>query len=144
MELNAKTSLVNEPKSEAVEVKMEVRKWDRVGVVLSFLCALHCLVTPFIALSLPFWVYSIHYSPFHLAIALFIIPVGIYAFWNGFRRHRQLPILILGLSGLVLLTLALVGPSTRNQLRWNDIVTLIGSGLLIAAHLLNRRALKHC
>jgi hypothetical protein len=120
----------------------EVKKWDRVGVVLSAICGLHCLVTPFLTLSLPFWVYSIHYSPFHLAIAIFIIPIGLYAFWNGFKRHQKRGILILGILGLVLLSVALTAPSSRNQLRWNDIMTLVGSVCLIAAHIANRRALK--
>jgi hypothetical protein len=120
----------------------EVRKWDRLGMWLSAVCALHCLVTPFITLSLPFWVYSIHYSPVHLAIAIFIIPIGLYAFWNGYKRHHNKWILLLGCFGLAFLSIALTGPSTRNQLRWNDILTLIGSGFLISAHLWNRRGLK--
>jgi membrane protease YdiL (CAAX protease family) len=120
----------------------EVRKWDRIGVVLSAVCALHCLVTPFITLSLPFWVYSVHYSPVHLALALFIIPIGLFAFWNGYKTHKNKFIFALGAVGLVLLTAALTGPSSRNQLRWNDISTLIGSFFLLTAHILNRRRLK--
>ena len=119
----------------------ELTKWDRAGTILSTLCALHCLVTPFVTLSLPFWVYSVHYSPVHLVLALFILPIGAYAFWNGFRRHHNKYIFCLGLLGLFLLGGALPGPSSRSQLRWNDILTLVGSFALITAHLLNRREL---
>jgi hypothetical protein len=120
----------------------EIKKWDRVGVFLSFACALHCLLTPFITLSLPFWVYTIHYSPVHLFIAIFIVPVGLFAFWGGYKRHQKRHVLFFGIAGLALLCVALAGPTSRNQLRWNDIMTLIGSFLLISAHLLNRRSLK--
>jgi uncharacterized membrane protein len=120
----------------------EIKKWDRAGVFLSTLCALHCLLTPFITLSLPLWVYSIHYSPAHLFIAIFIIPVAVYAFWTGYKKHENKRILILGGAGLFLLSIALIGPSTRNQLRWNDIMTIIGSMFLITGHFLNLRSLK--
>ncbi|MBC7371922.1 MAG: MerC domain-containing protein [Bdellovibrionaceae bacterium] len=121
--------------------KEDLKRWDRVGAILSALCALHCVVTPFVTLSLPFWVYSVHYSPVHLALALFILPIGLYAFWNGFQRHQNKLILGLGIFGLTLLAAALTGPSSRNQLRWNDILTLIGSFSLVIAHILNRREL---
>jgi len=120
----------------------EKKKWDRMGMFLSAICALHCLVTPFISLSLPLWIYSIHYSPVHLMIALFIFPVAVYSLWNGFKRHENKTILTLGGVGLFLLCIALLAPSTRNQLRWNDIMTLIGSFLLISAHALNFRVLQ--
>jgi len=126
---------------ESVQSKEDIKKWDRVGAGLSFLCAMHCLITPFVTLSLPFWIYSVHYSPVHLALALFILPIGVYAFWNGFKRHHNKYIFALGFFGLALLAGALTGPSSRNQLRWNDVLNLIGSFSLVIAHILNRRAL---
>ncbi|HEY8272434.1 MAG TPA: MerC domain-containing protein [Pseudobdellovibrionaceae bacterium] len=116
----------------------ETKKWDRTGVLLSALCALHCLVAPFIAYSLPLWIYSIHYSPFHLFISIFIVPVAIYSFWTGYKKHKNKMVLFLGGLGIFLLSVALIGPSNRHQLRWNDIMTIIGSIFLIAGHLLNR------
>lgn len=120
----------------------EQKKWDRMGIFLSSVCALHCLMTPFISLSLPLWIYSIHYSPVHLMIALFIFPIAIYSFWSGFKRHENKMILLVGTAGLVLLALALLGPSSRNQLRWNDIMTLTGSLCLVLAHALNFYSLR--
>jgi membrane protease YdiL (CAAX protease family) len=120
----------------------ETKKWDRTGVLLSTLCALHCLVAPFVALSLPLWVYSIHYSPVHLFISIFIIPVAVYSFWTGFKKHKKKIVFVLGGLGIFLLSIALIGPSTRNQLRWNDIMTIIGSLSLIVGHLLNRYSLQ--
>lgn len=120
----------------------EDKKWDRWGIFLSSLCALHCLVTPFVSLSLPLWIYSIHYSPFHLAIAFFIFPVAAYSFWVGFKKHEKKQILLLGGVGLFLLCFALIGPSSRNQLRWNDFMTLVGSFCLVVAHALNFHNLR--
>ena len=120
----------------------EEKKWDRMGIFLSSLCALHCLVTPFISLSLPLWVYSIHYSPVHMLIALFIFPVAIYSFWTGYKQHENKMILLLGGLGLFLLCISLIGPSSRNQLRWNDIMTFVGSLGLVVAHILNFQSLR--
>lgn len=124
--------------SESSRVTAEVRRWDRVGGWLSALCALHCLVTPFVTLSLPFWVYTIHYSPIHLAIALFVIPIGAYSFWQGYKRHGKSAVMIFGILGLALVMVSLIVPSSREQLRWNDIMTLVGSFSLITAHGINR------
>lgn len=125
-----------------MESKTEIKEWDRTGAFLSSLCALHCLVTPFITLSLPLWVYSIHYSPAHLFISVFIFPIAIYAFLKGYKRHASKFVLFLGVTGLLLLSVGLIAPSTREQLRWNDVLTILGSLCLIAGHYLNRRFLK--
>lgn len=93
-------------------------------------------------MSLPLWVYSIHYSPVHLFIALFIFPIAIYSLWKGFKKHDNKTILFLGWFGLVLLCVALIGPSSRNQLRWNDIMTMVGSFCLVTAHAMNFRSLR--
>lgn len=120
----------------------EIKKWDRAGVLLSTLCALHCLVTPFVTLSLPLWVYTIHYSPVHLFISFFIFPVAAYAFWSGYKKHGKGWVLLLGGLGLALLSVGLITPSTRSQLRWNDFLTIFGSLSLISAHFLNRLFLR--
>jgi len=115
----------------------EKKTWDGMGIFLSLMCAAHCLATPFISLSLPLWVYSIHYSPVHLAMVIFIFPIGVYSFWTGFKKHDRKSILGMGWLGLALLALALLNPSSRNQLRGNDLMTLTGSFFLITAHALN-------
>jgi hypothetical protein len=123
------------------EMKTELKEWDRTGALLSALCALHCLVTPFVTLSLPLWVYSIHYSPVHLFISVFIFPIAIYSFWAGYKKHANKSVLFLGGLGLLLLSVALISPASRNQLRWNDIMTIIGSIALVSGHFFNRRFL---
>lgn len=124
------------------EMKTELKEWDRTGALLSSLCALHCLVTPFVTLSLPLWVYSIHYSPVHLFISVFIFPIAIYSFWTGYKRHENKLILLLGGFGLILLSIGLISPTSRDQLRWNDVMTIIGSIALVSGHFLNRRFLQ--
>lgn len=125
--------------ANASELKTDVKEWDRTGALLSFLCALHCLVTPFITLSLPLWVYAIHYSPVHLVISVFIFPIATYSFWHGYKRHGSKLVLLFGGFGLVLLSIGLTSPASREQLRWNDFLTIIGSISLIVGHVLNRR-----
>ncbi len=119
--------------------------WDKVGMGLSFLCAVHCLMTPVIILSLPILArYYLVHPVFHLLLALAIVPVGLVAFWGGYRHHKNPLVFILGIPGLILV----VGvPYLVHSLGflWNEpLLMVLGSGLLIAAHWYNRRACRHC
>lgn len=119
--------------------------WDRLGISLSFLCAVHCLVTPFVILSLPFLArYYISHPLFHLILALAIVPVGFLAFLSGYRHHATPWALVLGIPGLLIVAGV---PYLAHVLLWpiNETALMIaGSVMLITAHLLNRRACQTC
>lgn len=119
--------------------------WDRLGIVLSIVCAIHCLLTPLIILSLPIMARYYLANPFfHLVLALLIIPVGLFAFIVGYRHHHKINVLLLGIPGLVFVA---VVPYAVHQLGMNLNETqymILGSVLLISAHWINRRAHQHC
>jgi hypothetical protein len=119
--------------------------WDRLGIGLSFLCAVHCLVTPLVLISLPILArYYVSHPLFHLLLALAIVPVGFLAFLSGFRHHATPWALVLGIPGLLLVATV---PYFAHVLFWNineTVLMILGSGLLITAHLLNRRACRSC
>ena len=129
---------VNHAAHEVFEVQTE--KWDRIGLFLSGLCAIHCLATPLLVLSLPVLGEFFHQEWVHLTLALFVVPVGVFAFWSGYKHHHQTRVLALGLLGLFLVAGASVVPHEWVEFREHDVVTIAGSIFLIAAHLLNRRA----
>ncbi len=129
----------------------QTESWDRWGMLLSSLCAIHCLLTPILLLSLPAMGTYFESRWVHLGMALFVVPVGFYAFWSGYRHHRKLPLMLLGFTGLALVAAASLLPEVAAHAHTHenesfgeiiraDIVTIVGSMLLICGHFFNRRA----
>ena len=108
--------------------------WDRIGMGLSGLCLIHCLLLPFLAAALP-WVED---ERFHLAIAALAVPVAFFSFLPAFRRHGNRLILGVGLTGVLCL---IVGALAHEQLgeEWEHKVTILGGLCLISAHFYNFR-----
>ncbi len=114
--------------------------WDRLGILLSSLCAIHCLATPLLLLALPVAGEFFEAEWIHVGMALFVLPVGLLAFFSGFRHHRQKRVLSLGILGLALVAGASFLPHEFVEVGEFDVVTITGGILLVVAHLLNRRA----
>ena len=115
-------------------------RWDKVGIFLSGLCALHCLLTPLLVLALPMVGGYFEQPGVHATMALVVVPVGAFAFWSGYRLHQQAHILVLGLLGLLLIGLGSILPHEWVEFYGHDAVTIFGSFCLLGAHFLNRRA----
>jgi hypothetical protein len=119
--------------------------WDRIGMGLSILCALHCLLTPLVILSIPFIArYYLDHPMFHIIMATTIIPVGLVAFGAGIRHHKNWMVLALGLPGLVLVSVTPYLVHILNMPLNEQILMVIGSVLLVWAHLLNRKSCQSC
>ncbi|GAB5519886.1 MAG: hypothetical protein RhofKO_21370 [Rhodothermales bacterium] len=117
--------------------------WDRLGITLSGLCALHCLLTPVLLALLPLWtgLDAIH-EWLHLLLVIPIIPVTLVAMRNAVGPHHstQVP-WYLGL-GLVTIIAAIPLASIVGDVG-ETLITLAGSALLIRGHWLNWRLHKH-
>jgi hypothetical protein len=119
----------------------KTENWDRWGIFLSSLCAIHCLVTPILLLALPVLGGYFENQMVHIIMALFVVPVGAFAFWSGYKHHKKMYLLVLGFVGLSLVGGApLVHDFFHIELMREDLMTIFGSTILIGAHLLNRRA----
>lgn len=126
----------------AVVVKVkEIVSWDKVGMALSLLCALHCILTPIVMLSLPIMArYYLAHPMFHIALALAIVPVGLFAFVLGYKHHHRSQVFWLGIPGLLIV--AFIPVFFHSYLSWwlEPLLMLLGSSLLIYAHWVNRRS----
>ncbi|MDA7921480.1 MerC domain-containing protein [Verrucomicrobiales bacterium] len=75
---------------------------DRIGVVASVLCAIHCAATPLLLLFAPafgeFW----SHPASHWIVALFVVPLALVMVLRGFRIHRKRWIVATGLLGMAL------------------------------------------
>jgi hypothetical protein len=116
-----------------------LRKADRLGFAASFLCAVHCALTPLalalapaLGLKLGGWI------DLDQAFVVFATLLGATTLTLGWRRHRVFRAWALLLPGLALVWLGAFSPLHDHSLGH---AAIMGSGglLLAGAHLLNLR-----
>jgi hypothetical protein len=118
---------------------------DRIGMITSGLCFIHCIAAPVI-LSLS--AVSSHFIPSeehtHRLLAVFVTIVGTAAIGFGYRRHKKKRVLLAASLGLALICSgAYFGdllPSHGSEVA----VTLAGSCCMIFAHRVNHTFCKNC
>ena len=121
----------------AEALKLVRDRFDRVGIVLSGLCALHCLATLALVAALGLGGGSLLDPAMHRVGLALAIPVGGIGLGVGIARHGKREPLALGAAGLALMTLALFaghGPAEAA-------LTIAGVTLVAWAHWRNVRHL---
>ena len=111
--------------------------WDRLGIGLSGLCAIHCLFFPVVIALLPMWpvAESLHQWT-HPILFLLVAPTVYFALRHKQSDHRIPWFLYVG---LVVIAAAWLLHDWVGS--WGEsIITLIGSALLIGGHWLNFKA----
>lgn len=123
-------------RSTAARSWLHEGRLDRAGIILSGLCAVHCVTTiAVMALLASVGGTLLHPAIHEIGLGLAVL-LGIVALGAGYLRHgRKLPTLIGG-AGLAIMALALTLPHGAPE----AIATLSGVGLLAFGHHLNRRA----
>ena len=120
-------------------------RFDRLGIAASSACAVHCVLTPVIVAFFPA---ITNFLPggevIHRILAIVIVSMGAMAFLSGYRIHRRKRVLFLMATGMALvLTTATWGEYISSWMVEAGI-TLLGSTLLITAHVLNRSFCRNC
>ena len=113
---------------------------DKGGVALSFICLIHCLATPLLALSVLPATFFIGHERFHFYMLIFVLPVAVAAFVRGFFVHRKWLPLCLGFLGSLLLIVAVTfvhDTAVASPFNLELSLTLLGSMFLILAHTAN-------
>ncbi len=118
---------------------------DRLGIIASTVCFIHCLVTPILFSLLA--VYA-HFLPSeehtHRVLAVSVTLLGAIAILTGYRRHRKPSVLLfMGTGLLCICTGAFFGDSLPAH--WMEVlVTFAGSCCLIVAHRKNHTFCRSC
>lgn len=108
-------------------------KLDAVGITLSALCAVHCLMTIVLISSLgvaSHWLFAPELHWWGLAAAT-IIAAG--AIGVGILRHKRRTPFAIAVAGLAFMAGALVAPHGV----YEAVLTVIGVGLVSLGHVLN-------
>ncbi len=114
---------------------------DRIAMVLSGLCLVHCLALPLLFLVLPF-VGGVADSHWHVPLLAVALPVSIVAIVIGYRRHGNRGIVAGIALGLALLVAgATVGHALLGSLA-DRLLTVAGSLTLAAMHWQNSVKLR--
>ncbi len=110
---------------------------DRIGMIASTLCAIHCAVVPILLTSLPLIGLGFLAKPwFEWGMILLALIIGIgslaYSFFNTHRRLTPLVLFLVGFIYVVGGHLLLHG--------WKEaIVVPLGGLTIVTAHFINRR-----
>lgn len=116
---------------------------DRVAVVLSGLCLVHCLALPLVLAALPF-VSGFAETHWHLPMLAIALPVSFAAIVIGYRRHGNRAIVAGAAAGISLLVAgATLGHAVLGDTA-DRVLTVAGSLVLAAVHWQNSMRLREC
>src|SRR5690606_18200469 len=111
---------------------------DRVAVMLSGLCLLHCLALPFLLVSLPA-ISAFSEGHLHAQMLILAIPVSAIALAFGFRRHGSRHIIGAGIFGMLLLVIGGTVAHSYYGLVADRALSISGALVLAVTHYLNSR-----
>lgn len=120
-----------------------MRLFDASALSLSGLCLVHCLVLPVAAIFMPALFLLSHAEWVHTAFLVFAVPMTSLALWSVHKHHPLPPALVLVAAlGLICLAGGALGWPLQ---KWEEQITIVGSLLLVAAHVWNwrRSAVAH-
>ena len=115
---------------------MCIRDSDSIGLTLSGICLVHCIVLPVVAFVLPVsaGLYADADSAWHWVLLGLALPISGYAFIAAWMRHRAASSLILGGAGLFVMG---VGVSHVFGHDYEVVFTVVGVCAVAAAHIAN-------
>lgn len=120
-------------------------RWDKLGISASSLCVAHCLMLPVIVTFLPwFGLEFLAREIPHQILVLLLIGFGLCAFIPGYRLHGRFWVPALALAGWTIVAFATFAAGEIVSARWETPLIILGSAILIAAHLKNLSFCRLC
>lgn len=114
-----------------------ITRLDRLGMLISSACLVHCLALPLLTALLPFLSLSLPGDEWtHRVLLAMALPVTGLALFRGWRRHRAAVPTICGAAGLMMIAAGLFPGSEIAEAA----LTVTGGLIVVGAHLMNWRA----
>lgn len=117
--------------------------WDRLGISTSLICVVHCLLTPVVVLFLPLVGSNlVEHRWFHEVIVAIVVPVAIWALWNGYKIHKHPTMFVYAAFGFLFIGVSMALGHDHDSIQTGF---MVAAGLLLSyAHYLNLRARRRC
>lgn len=116
---------------------------DRVGMVGSMLCAMHCALLPFVIAALPtLGIGVLPWVDIDQAFTVFATFLGVTTLSYGYRRHRAFHAWLMLIPGLVLVWLGSF-TSLHDHSTVHIVMMVVGGLAIAAAHFVNLRLSHH-
>ena len=123
-------------------IKAQLRS-DKIAASLSMVCVIHCFFAPsLIIFSYGVLSFSLENELLHYLILATAAPISLMALFLGFKNHQSNSFLFIGITGLCLMTMAVVLGEGMIGEAGERFLTTIGSLIVAFAHFLNHRACK--
>lgn len=94
---------------------ISLHKADRLGIVASVLCAIHCGVAPVLLLFLPAFGEIWAHPASHALVALFIVPLAVFSIYKGYHIHRKRWVALCAFTGIFMVCVGAALPAFGKQ-----------------------------
>jgi hypothetical protein len=114
---------------------------DKIGIAATSLCAIHCLLLPFMLPLLPLIGASfLAQESFELGFLMSTMVLGFIALYSGYKRyHHQLyPFSLLFSGGFIYWQKDIFGADVEPY------TVILGACLVVAAHVINMKLCRRC
>ncbi len=109
---------------------------------ISMACVIHCFFAPsLIVMSYGFLSFSINSEIVHLVLLLTTIPISLFALGIGYKNHDVLSYLLIGITGLAVLTTAYFLEDIVTQ-PLERFMTVLGASIIAFSHFKNYKKCK--
>lgn len=120
-------------------------RYDRLGVFLSALCSVHCLLTPVLVAFAPALGHYFNSELVHIILFTLVFPLAIYAFYTSYKEHHSIRPMSFGVFGIFLLAVELVLHEIFDgQMGWAIWASVFGGLFLAYGHYLNIKVCQSC
>ena len=115
---------------------------DRFAMGISMACVIHCFFAPsLIVMSYGFLSFSVDSEIVHLVLLLATIPISLFALGLGYKNHKVLLYLLIGIAGLSVLTSAYLLEDVFSQ-PLERFMTSLGASIIAISHFKNYKKCK--
>ena len=116
---------------------------DKLAISLSLVCVIHCLFAPsFVILSSGYYAATLDNEFVHNLILFFAIPVSLFALALGYKNHGAPQYFFIGITGLVILVMAIILGEPLCGETGEILFTILGSVFVVFAHYKNHQICK--
>jgi len=118
--------------------------WDQMGITISSICVIHCVVVAFIPLIIPAFAFYAHNPWVHIVTGLLVLFTTPLAFIPGLKKHGLNWIMLIALLGLFLMVLGISAEKLQYSELLSHGISILGSLCLVFAHIKNiQHSRKH-